>query len=397
MASPPLGEGVARRRAVYGVALLSNAMHQDNYARTFDAHPRLRIVAVIDEPGQERYVAERNRSIAERYDVPLLDSLAALARPEIDAVSIGAQIERRGRLALAAARAGKHLWLDKPPAALFGEVDALASAVDQTGVTTLVVSHLAAAWVEELRVRLRGGAIGDVLGLHIDYHFAKGAANGLADRRVPAGGGPRDVWTFRDAGAATDPTESSHNVIAKRELAEVGWYALALVHRLAGQPVRRVFATAGAYLFPEHRDLGIEDFATVNLLLDGGPVVTISTGRTGRQSHPSGRRAAVRAVGTRGTLVADGASANADPTGSTPIVGRQGAAAGAAPMAAAARPGDAASAIADPTGMFALASHFVECLDGTASSMLTARDGASLMRVLDAAYASIASGEPVTL
>jgi predicted dehydrogenase len=370
---------------LYRLALLSNAMHQDSYARAFARHLRLRIVAVIDEPGQEPYVVARNRSLAAEYGVPYVESLDALSDPEIDAVSVGAQIERRDRLAVEAARRGKHLWLDKPPAATAPRAEAVAAAVAGAGVTALVFSHLAAPWVVALRRTVQAGAIGDLLALHLDFHFAKGDARGLATRRVPSGTGPRDVWTFRDAaGGATDPTESSHHVIAKRELAEVGWYPLALVQHLCPQPVRRVYATAGAYFFPEHRDLGLEDFATLSLTLDGGPVVTLSTGRTGRRSHPAGRMA-VRACGTRGTIALDG--------GQPALLIHGGASAGAGDE----RAHRLILAWGDSVGTLALVEHFVACLDGTAAPVLTARQGCALMRVIDGAYESVASGQPVDL
>ena len=73
---------------VYRLALLSNAMHQDTYARAFAAHRRLHLVAVVDEPGQEPYVAGRNRSMADTYGVPYVESLDALDSRDIDAVSV---------------------------------------------------------------------------------------------------------------------------------------------------------------------------------------------------------------------------------------------------------------------------------------------------------------------
>ncbi|MBI3972410.1 MAG: Gfo/Idh/MocA family oxidoreductase [Chloroflexi bacterium] len=367
------------------MALLSNAMHQDTYARAFARHPQLRIVAVVDEPGQEPYVAGRNRSLAAQYGVPYVESLDRLSEPDVDVVSIGAQIERRAGLALEVARLGKPLWLDKPPAPSARQAESLAAAVDASGVMALVFSHLAAPWAGALRTALTEGEIGDLLALHLDFHFAKGDARGLADRRVPAGIGPRDVWTFRDAaGGTTDPTESSHHVIAKRELAEIGWYPLALAQHLCPQPVRRVYATAGAYFFPEHRDLGLEDFATLTLTLATGQVVTISTGRTGRRSHPAGRMA-VRAAGTRGTLALDGGQ---------PAVLLRG---GAAPGASVGAPRFHIPAWGDSTGVPALVDHFVACLAGTATPLLTARQACELVRIIDAAYESVAQGQPVEL
>lgn len=369
-------------RPIYRIALLSNAMHQDNYARIFAQHPRVRIVAVVDEPGQEGYVAGRNRELAERCGVPYIEDLDALSAPEIDVVSIGAEIERRGRLAIQAAECGKHLWLDKPPVATVAEADALAETVDAAAVKSIVVSFNAARWFTTVRQAIADGAVGDLLALHLDVHFAKGNAVGLPNRRVPAGGGVSNVWTFRDPDAATDPTESSHNVIAKRELAEVGWYPLAIVQSLCPQPIRRAFATAGAYFFPGHRDLGLEDFATVTLTLADGPIVTISAGRTGRRSHPGGGRMGVRAVGTRGTLVVDG--------GRPTIVVHGGAAVDERTSARVLAGGDSA-------GLAHLADNFVACLDGATPAIQTARQGCDLVRVLVAAYDSITTGQVVEM
>lgn len=363
---------------VYRIALLSNAMHQDNYARSFAQHPRLRIVAVVDEPGQEPYVVGRNRALAALYGVPYVEDLDALSTPDVDAVSLGAQIERRGRLALEVARRGKCLWLDKPPVASADEAAVLVAAVDTAGIKSVVYSHNAAGWCAAAHQAITSGALGELLALHLDFYFAKGNAAGLRDRRVPSGGGTRDCWTFRDPEAATDPTESSHNVIAKRELCEVGWYPFAIAHYLCPQPVQRVFATAGAYFFPEHRDLGLEDFATATLTLRDGPVVTISTGRTGRRSHPAGGRMAVRAVGTRGTLVVDG--------GQPAVVAHGGAI------------DETGRALgpADGTATTNLVDNFVACLDGTAPSLMDARQGCDVMLMIVAAYDSIATGQVVS-
>lgn len=378
MDSPPTPGGSG---TVYRIALLSNAMHQDSYARAFARHPWLRIAVVIDEPGQERYVAERNRALAAQYGVPYVETLDALGDPQIDVVSVGAQIERRARLAIAAAQHGKHLWLDKPPAPTVTGASAVADAVERAGVTALVFSHVEAPWAVALRRAVASGALGDLIALHLDFHFAKGNTLGLTGRKVPSGVGPRDQWTFRDADAATDPTESTHNVIAKREIAEVGWYPLAHAHVLtAPNAIRRVYATAGAYFFPEHRDLGLEDFATLTLTLNGGPVVTISTGRTGRRNHAGGVRMAVRAVGTRDTLALDG--------GQPAIVAIGGDGAPTAPRSRLPAWGDA-------TGFDPLVDHFVSCLDGAARPVLTARAAAQLVAALDAAYESVRRGTPV--
>ena len=371
---------MAKDGKTYGVALLSNAMHQDRFGQAFAAHPRLHVLAVVDEPGQEPYVQGRNRALAQQLGVPYVESLAALSEVDgqaVDVVSVCAPIERRGRVALEAVRRGKHLWLDKPPAASVAEVDALAAATTAAGVKSLVFSHVAAPWGVALRQAIEDGEIGALRALHLDFHFIKGDAYGLEARRVPSGTGPRDVWTFRDPECATDPTESGHNVIAKRELSEEGWYALALAARLCPQPVRRVYAQGGAYFLRHHRDLNTEDFSTLVLTLDGGPVVTISTGRTGTRTHPGGGRMLVRAVGDRGTILVDGGQPPV-----TTYVGVVSAAGRNVPSG-------------ESTGLAELVDSFVSYLDGDGASPMTAEAARSVMRVLDAAYKSFATGEPI--
>jgi hypothetical protein len=227
-----------------------------------------------------------------------------------------------------------------------------------------------------LRTAIERGEIGHLRALHLDFHFIKGDAFGLPHRRVPAGTGPRDTWTFRDPDCATDATESGHNVIAKRELSEEGWYALALAWRLCPQPVRRVYATGGAYFLHHHHELDVEDFSTLVLTLEDGPVVSISTGRTGTHTHPGGGRMLVRAVGDRGTILVDG--------GQPPVLSYL-----------PATPGQRNRPTGDSTGLAELVDSFVTYLDGDAPPPMTAESACAVMRVLDAAYTSFSTGDAV--
>lgn len=363
---------------VYGVALLSAAMHQNNFARAFAQHPRLRLLCLIDEPHQEPFVERQNRNLASQYGIPYVESLDALDDPAIDFVSVDAQIERRARAGVEAARRGKHLWMDKPPARSAADCAPLVHAVKNAGVESLVFCHVAANWCAALRDSIAGGRIGDLYALHLDFQFIKGDATGTERRRVPAGTGSREVWTFRDPDAATDPTGSGHNVIAKRELAEEGWYSLALARHLCPQPIRRVFATTGAFFLPGHVAAGVEDFATLSLTLEDGPLITISTGRTGRLTHAGTGRMAVRAAGSRGTIAVDGAQ----------------------PLALTFRgvqstKGVRSSPARESTGVDNMVEHFVAQLDGRVPAVFPVGAAHHLMSLLDAAYESAALGQPV--
>src|SRR5438034_11758892 len=96
----------------YGVLLLGGARtHQEGYARAFAADPRCRLVAVADETDVPPERAALNRQLAAELDLPYLPRLdEGLARPDVDLVSVCVEHERRARVAVCCAQAGKHLY-----------------------------------------------------------------------------------------------------------------------------------------------------------------------------------------------------------------------------------------------------------------------------------------------
>src|SRR5436190_1025938 len=99
----------------YGVLFVTgNHTHQENYAAAFAADKRCRMIAVTDEANVDRRRRDLNERLAKALDIPYIADLEqALARKDVDIVSICAPPERRGRIALLCAKARKHLYLDK--------------------------------------------------------------------------------------------------------------------------------------------------------------------------------------------------------------------------------------------------------------------------------------------
>ena len=75
--------------------------------------------------------------------VPAYRALPALlaAHPEVDAVAICTPPQVRREVAMAAIAAGKHVLLEKPPAATLAEVDALIQAAQAHGVSLFAAWH----------------------------------------------------------------------------------------------------------------------------------------------------------------------------------------------------------------------------------------------------------------
>lgn len=85
----------------FGLLLIGGShTHQENYARAFEADPRCRLVGLTDESEIPPRRMELNQRLAAELDVPLLPDLEeALARDDVDLVSVCAEPERRGNLA----------------------------------------------------------------------------------------------------------------------------------------------------------------------------------------------------------------------------------------------------------------------------------------------------------
>jgi predicted dehydrogenase len=113
-----------------GIALLSFAHgHQAGWASVFQADRRVRLVcAWDDDPG-------RGQAAAEKLGIPFQPRLEdALAADGITAVSICSTNDAHADLAVAAARAGKDIMLQKPMATTLTDCDRIVEAVEAAGV-----------------------------------------------------------------------------------------------------------------------------------------------------------------------------------------------------------------------------------------------------------------------
>src|SRR5438876_222680 len=125
---PALSQGPEKRR--YGVLLVTGShTHQENYAAAFAADQRCRLIAVTDEPNIDRRRRDLNERLAKSLGIPYVADLQkALADKQVHIVSVCAPPERRGRIAVQCARAGKHLYLDKSLVPRLREADDLVAA-----------------------------------------------------------------------------------------------------------------------------------------------------------------------------------------------------------------------------------------------------------------------------
>ncbi len=273
----------------YGVLLVGgNRTHQENYGRAFAADPRCRLVGVTDERGLPTYRDALNRMLAAELDVPFFEDLDdALARSDVQIVSIVADVERRGRVATKCALAKKHLYLDKPLAGSVADAQAIADAVARAGVRSQMFSSVTSPWAGAAKRAVAEGRVGRLLGVHADMLIAKGRPGAVPAGFVRQEKGEPGQYTF---------------VEAKRELFDMGIYPVALIHWLTGRRATRVAAVTGNYFFAEHAGKDIEDLGAMVLELEGGLLASASGGRIGWTSHPRGGVARVVLVGSERSL-----------------------------------------------------------------------------------------------
>jgi predicted dehydrogenase len=375
----------------YGVLLVAgDHTHQPNYAEALAADGRCRLIGLTDEADVTPRRRRLNEQLAKRLDVPVLPDLGkALARDDVHIVSICADPNRRGRIAVLAARAGKHLYLDKPLASSLDDADSIVAAVRQAGVVGHMFSRVHSPAADRVRMLVESGELGSLTAIHFDLCFAKGYA------------GTARLGTPREELRVPDRFESADS---KRELFNVGVYPLVQLLSLVGRSVRRVTATTGNYFFAEHQKNNMEDFGQMLLEVEGGLVASISVGRTGWRSHPGGGLNRVFLIGTKSCALVDAHRPRVEVWGDVE------------PWMPPRRNPD------DPMGMWAMppespfsakprrswltpppannvtdASHFLDCIEQGKESVVSAEVAAAATEVLMAGYQSAATHKTITI
>jgi predicted dehydrogenase len=373
----------------YGVLLVSGGQtHQELYAPAFAADRRCRLVAVTDETDVSARRRPLNERLANALGLPYEPDLAkALALPEVHVVSVCAPPDRRGRIILRCAAAGKHLYLDKSLVPTLAQADAVVAAVRKAGVRSHMFSFITTAWAREAKRLLTEKRLGTLRAVHADVLFAKGHQG---SGRL---GAPRKEEY---------PPERHQQVEAKRELDNVGVYPVSLVRWLTGQKFRTVYCVTANYFFAEYQKHNVEDFAVLSATLEDGTPVTIAAGRTGWTSHPAGGVSRVMLVGSERTALVDANRPRLEvSTDETPWVPPN--VNPADPMGfwvstqeeVHLRPKRTCLPVTPATASDA--SYFLDCLDARRESEMSAAEAALTTEVLLAGYRSASSGAVVTL
>ena len=160
-------------------------MHLPGYQLAPD-EVRLTAVCDIREDAARRFADEAG------VDAVFSDAEQLLAQSDVDAVDICTIHDQHAPLAIAAARAGKHVLLEKPMAISLDECRAILEATERAGVTFMVAQQLrhVPSYVG-LRRRIQAGELGRIWSARCDTFLTAA----LEDGRQPIAPGA-GWWGF---------------------------------------------------------------------------------------------------------------------------------------------------------------------------------------------------------
>jgi len=201
---------------------------------------------------------------------PAFDAL--VRRTDVDVVTLCTPSGVHAEMAIAAARAGKHVVVEKPIAVTLAQADAMLEACRQSGRSLAVISQLRfAPDVQEVHAALTDGRLGRLLLADLSMKYFRSQA-------YYDSAGWRGTWAMDGGGA----------------LMNQGIHGIDLLVWLAGMP-RTIYGCVRTLA----RRIEVEDTAVAVAELEGGCLATI----TGTTSVTPGSPRRLALHGERGTIV----------------------------------------------------------------------------------------------
>lgn len=237
------------RVAVVGCGLIAQRSHFPAYA----AAPEAEIAAVVSLNPVEAQNAERN--FGAKRSLPSWE--AAVADPEIDAIDICTPNYLHAPIAIAAARAGKHVFVEKPMATKLEDANAMVAAARENGVYLTVGHNLRFAPIfQTMRSALQDGVIG----------------RPFAARGVYMHAGPDESW------GSTSQWFWDEATAGGGALLDMGIHMIDVMRWIIDRPVLEVSAMLARHLKPTFAD----DTAFVLMRFQGDLVASVQAAWSAR-------------------------------------------------------------------------------------------------------------------
>ena len=327
------------RMAVIGAGLIAQRAHLPAYAASEEAE----LAAIVSG---HRASAE---ATAAKFGNPrVLDSWEeAVADPTIEAVDICTPNALHAPIAIASARAGKHVLVEKPMATSLAEADAMVAAAREAGVLLAVAHNLRFVPIySAMQQLIAEGTIGRV----------------FSARGIFMHAGPDEFW------GATSDWFWREGEAGGGSLLDMGIHMIDLIRWMVGRPVHEVTAMTARVLKPTFAD----DNAMVIMRFEGDVLGSVQASWSARPVPD--RQIAIH--GELGNLMMGRSSEE-------PLILNLQDGSGARKVLP---PIPAASPFGDPF------LNFVHAVRGAAPLLVSGEEGRTSLRIALAAYESASSG-----
>ncbi|NPV78754.1 MAG: Gfo/Idh/MocA family oxidoreductase [Firmicutes bacterium] len=250
-----------------GVGVIGVGFMGEMHARIYQQIPGVKLMGVADEN------FARAREVGEKLDVAAYDNIDdLLGRDDISAVSICVSDDRHLKPAVAAARAKKHILLEKPIATDLDEGRQIIEAAKENGVL-LTVGHL----------------------LRFDPRYA-----GLKEYQESGGiGQPVLIYTRRNSPITEGPKRYGRKGILTLHVAV---HDIDLMLWYIRSKVVRVYAERAAIAL---KDLGIDDAVFATIKFENGAIGNLEYSWILPPASPAKIDARLEIVGTKGAGYVD--------------------------------------------------------------------------------------------
>ena len=314
-----------------------------------DTHARAALAAGQRIAGVHGANRDKARTLADRYGTTAFDSLdALLAQPSLDLVIIGSPSGRHAEQAVAAARRGRHVLVEKPLDITTARIDALAQEVERARITLGVIfQDRVKPDVVAMQRRLEAGEVGTPL-------LATAEVKWFRPPEYYATSRWRGTWALDGGGA----------------LMNQGIHTVDLLLHLLG-PVARVTGLTAT----RHHAIEAEDTATALLEFVNGAQGTLDVTTAAFPGSP--RR--LRIAGTAGSLWLEGDRLVTTDSGSDPIENAS------------------SPVVSDVTAHQRIIEDFVAAMRDGRPPVCDVNEGRRSVEVVEAVYRSAREGRAVTL
>ncbi len=231
----------------YGVAILGTGMVADYHRQAVEAQDNAQLVAV------SHHNPDNFADISTRFGVPCLSYGDVLQRDDVDVVCICTPSGQHAEQTIQAAKAGKHVLVEKPMALTLEDADAMVAACDSADVSLgVALQRRAEPLFQQIKAATSAGDLGDLtLGIvTIPY---------VRDDAYYAQAGWRGTWALDGGGV----------------LMNQGIHLVDLLVWLMGDPI-----SVQAYADTLHRKVEVEDTLAATLKFANGSLATITATTT---------------------------------------------------------------------------------------------------------------------